>query len=73
MPKNIGLGIALREGLKKCQSKIILRFDNDDINHERLAEIIVEKLDKGEIDIFSSNIIEFEEDSKNYTYIKKCP
>ena len=45
----------------------------DDINHERRAEIIVEKLDKGEIDIFSSNTIEFEEDSKNYTYIKKCP
>ncbi len=30
--KNLGLGIALRKGLKACKSKIVLRFDADDIN-----------------------------------------
>ena len=71
--KNVGLGIALRKGLNKCQSEIILRFDTDDINHKRRAEYIVNELKKGDIDIVGSNLFEFVDDPQKPIYRKKMP
>ena len=71
--KNLGLGIALRKGLKSCKSKIVLRFDADDINLKKRAELIVSELEKGDIDIIGSNIYEFENDPKIHLSSKKMP
>ena len=67
--KNIGLGSALRKGLKKCESKIVLRFDTDDINSRMRSELIVKELEKGDVDIVGSNIYEF--DHNNIRLYKK--
>ena len=32
LPKNMGLGIALREGLKYCSHEFVIRMDSDDIS-----------------------------------------
>lgn len=70
---NVGLGIALKKGLKKCRSNIVLRFDTDDINFERRAELIVKELEKGDVDIVGSNVCEFDNDPKILLSIKKMP
>ena len=71
--KNNGLGIALREGLKLCESQIVLRFDTDDINLKNRAELLVRELEKGDIDIVGSNIYEFENNPLNRLSSKKMP
>ena len=71
--KNVGLGLALRKGLMECKSKIILRFDTDDINLEKRAELIVRELEKGEVDIVGSNIYEFEKNPHLWLSIKRMP
>ena len=71
--KNNGLGIALREGLKSCKSEIVLRFDSDDINLKKRAELLVRELEKGDIDIVGSNIYEFENNPLIRLYSKKMP
>ena len=56
---NLGLGLALRAGLKKCESKIILRFDTDDINFKNRAYLQVKELVTSEADIIGSQVYEF--------------
>ena len=71
--KNLGLGKALRKGLKSCKSKIVLRFDTDDINLKNRAELIVKELEKGDADIVGSNIYEFEKSPINRLSSKNMP
>ena len=71
--KNLGLGNALRVGLKLCKSKIVLRFDTDDINLYNRAELIVKELEKGDVDIVGSNIYEFENNPLIRLSSKKMP
>ena len=73
LKENIGLGLALREGIKKCKSGIVLRFDTDDINLKTRAYLIVKELAKGDFDIVGSNIYEFTDSPKNFKSIKKMP
>ncbi len=70
---NLGLGNALRKGLKLCESKIVLRFDTDDINLKNRAEMIVKELEKGDVDIVGSNIYEFEKNPLIRINSKKMP
>lgn len=70
---NLGLGNALRQGLKICKSEIVLRFDGDDINLKKRAELLVRELEKGDIDIVGSNIYEFENNPLMHLSSKKMP
>ena len=70
---NLGLGNALRVGLKSCTSKIVLRFDTDDINLKNRAELIVKELEKGDVDIVGSNVYEFEKSPKIRLSSKNMP
>ncbi len=70
---NVGLGKALRRGLSECESEIILRFDTDDVNLARRAELLVAELENGNVDIVGSNIYEFEHNPQNRLSIKKMP
>ena len=65
LKNNIGLGLALRNGLQKCESSIVLRFDTDDVNLKYKAEFLVKELKKGVVDIVGSNAYEFTDDPKN--------
>lgn len=71
--KNVGLGIALKKGLLQCKSKIVLRFDTDDINLQRRAELTVRELEKGDFDIVGSNVYEFYQDPRVWVSKKKMP
>ena len=71
--KNLGLGLALRKGLKKCKSKIVLRFDTDDINFKNRAYLQIKELLNSKTDIVGSEIYEFINDSKKFISKKKVP
>lgn len=73
LKNNVGLGVALRKGLLECESEIILRFDTDDINLPKRAELIVAELEIGDVDIVGSNVYEFEHDPGIILSKKKMP
>ncbi len=73
LKNNVGLGVALRKGLLECESEIILRFDTDDINLPKRAELIVAELEIGDVDIVGSNVYEFEHDPEIILSKKKMP
>ena len=70
---NFGLGIALREGLKFCESKYVLRFDTDDYNFPSRAEKQISFMNKGSFDITGSYVSEFLDKIDNIISIKKVP
>ena len=60
LPVNLGLGLALREGLSRCNNEIVCRFDTDDINaYDRLAVTCEAFSSNARLDVFFSSIIEF--------------
>ncbi len=70
---NVGLGLALRRGLKECTSKIVLRFDTDDIYFKDRSYFIVKELDENNIDIVGSSVYEFDQNPENLLSEKKMP
>ena len=70
---NFGLGIALREGLKFCESKYVLRFDTDDYNFPSRAEKQISFMNKGSFDITGSYVLEFLDNVDNIISTKKVP
>ena len=59
LEKNLGLGLALMEGVKACNCDLVMRFDSDDINLPgRLNDQIGFLLDNTLVDIVGSYVIE---------------
>lgn len=74
LDKNMGLGIALREGIKVCRYDIIARMDSDDIaRSDRFSKQLDVFNENNNIDIVGSSIIEFEDNVNNILAIKKVP
>ena len=73
LDKNFGLGIALREGIKLCESKYVLRFDTDDYNLPLRAEKQISFMNKGDYDISGSYVLEFFDTLDNVISTKKVP
>ena len=70
LKENIGLGLALNYGLKKCKNNLIARFDTDDINLRNRLKIQYDLIkNESNISILGSSVIEF--NSKNRTSILK--
>lgn len=46
LEKNLGLGLALNEGLKKCRNELVARMDTDDISLENRCELQIKEFDK---------------------------
>ena len=46
LEKNLGLGLALNEGLKKCRNELVARMDTDDISLENRCELQLKEFDK---------------------------
>lgn len=74
LPKNVGLGNALNEGIKHCSHELIARMDTDDIAKKNRFEKQIEVFEKDtSIDICSGWIEEFEGNCNNILSIKKLP
>jgi glycosyltransferase involved in cell wall biosynthesis len=46
LEKNLGLGLALNEGLKRCRNELVARMDTDDISIENRCELQLKEFDK---------------------------
>lgn len=60
LKENIGLGLALNEGLKACNNELIARMDTDDIAVKNRCELQVNEFVKNDkLSILGTNIAEF--------------
>jgi glycosyltransferase involved in cell wall biosynthesis len=61
LKKNLGLGLALQEGLKHCNYEWIMRMDSDDISRPDRIEIMKKEIinDNFNHDIYGSHLEEF--------------
>jgi len=73
LKNNLGLGIALREGLKLSDAEYILRFDIDDYNFPMRAQKQLNFMKNGSYDISSTYVSEFKSEPDNILRIKKVP
>ena len=66
LEKNVGLGLALREGILNCKNDIIARMDSDDYAKPERIEKQLKVLDENpKIGIIGTNVIEFENTIEN--------
>lgn len=72
LPKNIGLGGALRYGVGACNHEFILRMDSDDISLPNRAEKELELLNKG-FDLVGSYVSEFVDSPNNIKGFRIVP
>lgn len=72
LDENMGLGIALNEGVLKCENEIIARMDSDDIAEPHRCERQLQEISKG-YDIVGSNIDEFIGTVDNIVAIRTVP
>lgn len=74
LEKNVGLGPALAEGVKKCRNEIIIRMDSDDYSVPERCEKLLRKLEKHpECGIIGSFEAEFCDDMSNPVAIHRVP
>ncbi len=73
LEKNVGLGIALKHGILKCNNELVARFDSDDISvPTRCEKQLKEFQNDPELSIVGSNHIEFIDNVNNITSYKNC-
>ncbi|AHJ30105.1 glycosyltransferase [Nodularia spumigena CS-584] len=66
LPQNLGLGLALKEGVINCSHELIIRMDSDDVSNSTRFENQVKFLQsRPEIDVVGSWILEFDNDLKS--------
>ena len=64
--KNLGLGLALNEGLRKCRNELVARMDTDDISLENRCELqIIEFVRNPDLCIVGTWTNEFYDDPSN--------
>lgn len=73
LPKNMGLGYALNEGLKFCNHDIVARMDSDDICTPNRFEKQIEIISTGKVHICGSYISEFDQDPAETYSVRKVP
>ena len=74
LKKNMGLGLALREGIKHCSYELIARMDTDDIAHKNRFEKQINFMAANpHIDVLGSNIQEFATTPNSNDRSRKVP
>ncbi|AYO52798.1 glycosyltransferase [Acinetobacter wuhouensis] len=74
LPKNVGLGQALNEGLKHCSNEWVFRMDTDDIcKPDRFEKQIAFIKENPDVVLFSGQILEFDHDPKQANVLKEVP
>ena len=72
--KNLGLGLALNEGLKACRNELIARMDTDDISKPERCEKQLKRFELNpELAIVGSHIVEFVGEPSNVISQRKVP
>lgn len=72
--KNLGLGLALNEGLKVCRNELVARMDTDDISKPERCEIQLKRFErKPHLAIVGSHIDEFIGTPDNVISQRKVP
>lgn len=74
LKQNVGLGLALREGVLHCSYELIARMDTDDIaRKDRFERQLLEFEKDKNLDICGSHIFEFEDSINNIVAQRKVP
>ena len=74
LEKNLGLGLALNEGLKVCKNELIARMDSDDISLPKRCEKQVNAFkSNNQLDIVGLQVKEFADDINNIIGERKVP
>lgn len=74
LKQNVGLGLALREGVLHCSNELVARMDTDDICREdRFEKQLAEFRNDPCLDICGSHILEFEGSVDNILCKRKVP
>lgn len=72
--KNLGLGISLNKGLKKCKNNLVARMDTDDISKSDRCEKQLKKFEENpELTIVGAHIDEFIGIKDNVVSSRKVP
>src|SRR5699024_10650755 len=60
LDKNLGLGLALNEGIKVCKNELIVRMDTDDISYKNRVEMQLKEFNNDpKLDILGTLTSEF--------------
>lgn len=71
---NLGLGLALNEGLRVCRNELVARMDTDDISKPERCEKQLKRFEeKPELAIVGSHIDEFVENPSNVISQRRVP
>lgn len=74
LPQNLGLGLALNEGIKKCKNELIARMDSDDISMPTRCEKQMGEFEKNpELDIVGCQADEFIGNCNNIIGCRSVP
>ncbi|HGY4640519.1 glycosyltransferase [Acinetobacter baumannii] len=74
LPQNVGLGKALNEGLKQCSADWVFRMDTDDIcTSDRFEKQLAFIKQNPDVVLFSSQVMEFNQDITDADVIKSVP
>ncbi len=74
LSQNVGLGLALNEGIKVCKNELIARMDSDDISMPTRCEKQVEEFIKDpDLDIVGCPVIEFVDIPENEVGKRNVP
>ena len=74
LPENVGLGAALKTGIRYCKNELVARMDDDDISHPDRCEVeLAYMLKNPDVSIVGSYVNEFENDPKVPMRLKKVP
>ncbi len=71
LPENVGLAVALTEGLKYCKCELVARMDSDDISIPERCERQLAVFSIEDADVVGSNVVEFIDNPENIR-TKRC-
>jgi glycosyltransferase involved in cell wall biosynthesis len=72
--RNLGLGLALQEGLNQCRNELVARMDSDDISFSERCQLQVLEFEKNpKLDIVGCPVEEFEGTIENVVSIRRVP
>lgn len=74
LPQNLGLGPALREGIRYCNNELIARMDSDDISCLTRMQRQLQLFDEDEkLDFCSGHIAEFDNNPQDIVAYRRVP
>ena len=74
LPRNVGLGNALNEGLKYCKHNLVARMDSDDVSVAERCEMQLRVFEEHpEISVVSGTVLEFQTSPEEITGRREVP